>query len=290
MNFSRFDTDSLSTHAHDLPTIKHQSPHLTTDTTSPNTFVPVATAAAFFKESEFRSQLGVMLELQNSMNEIVFPDWRDRGLAWHRAIYIEAGELLEHMGTWKWWKKGSPDVPQAVMELVDIWHFGLSWYITDFAATIDTPSLVNAIASRVSEASKSYHWNVVATDEFRMASIDNLVKSAGEQVFATEPFVHLMASMGLDFGTMFVRYVGKNALNRFRQANGYKQGTYLKEWAGREDNVHLDEILFALREAPSEQLMSEVTAQLQARYRSVLGENPFLLSQISRLPESAATT
>lgn len=37
--------------------------------------------------------------------------------------------------------------------------------------------------------------------------------------------------------------MGKNVLNRFRQANGYrtaiKEGTYRKLWGGREDNEHL---------------------------------------------------
>lgn len=39
---------------------------------------------------------------------------------------------------------------------------------------------------------------------------------------------------------LFESYVGKNVLNKFRQDNGYKEGTYIKIWKdGREDNEHL---------------------------------------------------
>ena len=71
-------------------------------------------------------QLKTMLVLQSNMNALVFDDWNHRNFAWHRAIYVEAAEMLEHLGAWKWWKKGQPDIAQAQIELVDIWHFGLS--------------------------------------------------------------------------------------------------------------------------------------------------------------------
>lgn len=34
-------------------------------------------------------------------------------------------------------------------------------------------------------------------------------------------------------------YLGKNALNKFRQDNGYKEGTYRKFWSIHDDNMHL---------------------------------------------------
>ncbi|MED5520192.1 MAG: dUTP diphosphatase, partial [Pseudomonadota bacterium] len=34
--------------------------------------------------------------------------------------------------------------------------------------------------------------------------------------------------------------------NFFRQDNGYKEGTYVKVWEGREDNEHLVEVMDAL--------------------------------------------
>ena len=34
------------------------------------------------------------------------------------------------------------------------------------------------------------------------------------------------------------KYLVKNVLNKFRQDFGYKEGIYIKEWNGEEDNVH----------------------------------------------------
>jgi len=53
----------------------------------------------------------------------------------------------------------------------------------------------------------------------------------------------LMQLLKMDFDELFKSYVGKNVLNVFRQDHGYKQGSYLKVWQGREDNEHLVEVL-----------------------------------------------
>ena len=72
-----------------------------------------------------KHQLATMLKLQSEMNTKVHADWRQQNFEWYRAIWIECAELLDHYG-WKWWKKQTPDVDQIALELVDIWHFGLS--------------------------------------------------------------------------------------------------------------------------------------------------------------------
>ena len=72
-----------------------------------------------------KQQLATMLELQGDMNTKVHAEWRDQNFEWYRAIWVECAELLDHYG-WKWWKKQTPDVDQITLELVDIWHFGLS--------------------------------------------------------------------------------------------------------------------------------------------------------------------
>lgn len=224
-----------------------------------------------FDEQRFRGELDVMLAMQDSMNRMVFPDWSARKLAWHRAMYVEAAEYLEHLGTWKWWKKGHPDFPQANMELVDIWHFALSWYIERFGQPLGSETLNTAITRRVREAVAKTEQALLAlggavVDEDRHEQVDKLVEKAGGRLFDTEAFVKLLAYSGMDFDTLFQRYVGKNQLNRFRQDNGYKQGTYVKLWSGREDNVHLDEVLLELAETPPHELPASVYAHLQQRY------------------------
>ena len=67
------------------------------------------------------------------------PDWRSQGYEYYRAIWVECAELLDHFG-WKWWKQQPTDVDQVQLEIVDIWHFGLSDLLRDDAldaATIE---------------------------------------------------------------------------------------------------------------------------------------------------------
>jgi cell division protein FtsI/penicillin-binding protein 2 len=48
---------------------------------------------------------------------------------------------------------------------------------------------------------------------------------------------------GLSFSWLQKIYIGKNCLNKFRQDNGYKEGTYIKVWNKDEDNVVMIKIL-----------------------------------------------
>src|SRR6056297_849322 len=66
-----------------------------------------------------------MLSMQDRMNTRIHADWVGQDFAWYRAIWIECGELIEHYG-YKWWKKQAPDMQQVRLEVIDIWHFGLS--------------------------------------------------------------------------------------------------------------------------------------------------------------------
>ena len=46
------------------------------------------------------TQLALMLEMQESMNVKVKPNWIAQGHNWHRTMMIEAGEAIEYHG-WK---------------------------------------------------------------------------------------------------------------------------------------------------------------------------------------------
>lgn len=66
---------------------------------------------------------------------------------------------------------------------------------------------------------------------------------------------------------LYRQYVGKNVLNFFRQDNGYKTGTYIKVWSGREDNEHLVEVMDAL-DLNDVNFSDNVYDGLNARYPS----------------------
>ncbi|HIP41058.1 MAG TPA: dUTPase, partial [Campylobacterales bacterium] len=56
-------------------------------------------------------------------------------------------------------------------------------------------------------------------------------------------FLNMSTQLNLKLPELYKLYIGKNILNKFRQEHGYKEGTYIKEWNGKEDNVVMQSIL-----------------------------------------------
>lgn len=201
-------------------------------------------------------QILSMLELQDAMNCKVHPDWRNQGYAWYRAIWVECAELMDHYG-WKWWKKQQPDTEQVRLELIDIWHFGLSALMQESPPSM--PALAERIASEMNE-------KAVVT-EFR-ASLESFTEwTLVNRSFSTRYFSSLMASADLGFDELYTGYIGKNVLNFFRQDHGYKDGTYTKQWQGREDNEHLVEICAEL-DCSAQSFQQDLYTQLKLRYQA----------------------
>lgn len=209
-----------------------------------------------------------MLDLQEAMNKRVNPDWELANYAWHRAIYVESVELINHLGNWTWWKKLPADIPQAQMELVDIFHFGISLLMVSEASTA-RPALASELSLRLQQAVETSEQRGLQDEEGVNELIDNLIGWAASGIFNVEAFGGLLHNLGMTPLSLYKSYIGKNALNRFRQNHGYKTGTYQKTWHGEEDNVHLDRILGGL--AVSEAgLFDRVYQALEATYATVL--------------------
>ncbi|MBK8103428.1 MAG: dUTP diphosphatase [Cellvibrionales bacterium] len=206
-----------------------------------------------------QAQILTMLTLQDSMNCKVHPQWREQGYEWYRAIWVECAELMDHYG-WKWWKKQQPDVEQVQLELIDIFHFGLSSLLAK-NIPVEQLSVELETALRVRYEKK----------EFRLALEDFVQLTLNQRGFNVDAFVQLMASAELGFDALYRGYVGKNVLNFFRQDNGYKDGSYIKNWAGREDNEHLVDLMASL-DAGSQNFKDDLYAGLSQRYRELVAE------------------
>ncbi len=196
-----------------------------------------------------------MLSMQDRMNTRIHADWVGQDFAWYRAIWIECGELIEHYG-YKWWKKQAPDMQQVRLEVIDIWHFGLS-------ALFSPVRSIEHIADDI----------LTDLDGFQPGDVD--VREATEALacyalqhhgFSPRRFWQLMHASGLEFDGLYQQYVCKNVLNFFRQDNGYQEGSYRKLWAGREDNEHLLELVSAL-DSTAADFAEQLYASLEHRYR-----------------------
>ncbi|MBM4227099.1 MAG: dUTP diphosphatase [Gammaproteobacteria bacterium] len=195
-----------------------------------------------------------MLALQDEMNSRVDPDWMTRERAWYRAIWIECAELMDHYGGWKWWKASHRDLEQVMLEIVDIWHFGLS-------IRIPVDRDYEAAAARIVE-----EWCTPLPSSGFLRDVEILAEHALSRKDCLVPIVPtLLAGIGQDFDALYRSYIGKNVLNFFRQDHGYREGSYRKLWQGREDNVHLVEILAELTLNGSD-LRTLVYTALSERY------------------------
>lgn len=199
------------------------------------------------------SKFLTMLQLQDEMNQKVHPEWRSQGFPWHRAIWIECAELMDHHG-WKWWKKQSADREQVVLELIDIWHFGLSALLQEGGA----PEAIAEYLQNAMEAEQQHFDFLLAVEAFAAVAVS-------EQKFDAPLFSQLLFLMDISTDHLYRSYVGKNVLNFFRQDHGYKDGSYIKVWSDREDNVHLVEILEHLS-AESSSYRDDIYGALAKRY------------------------
>jgi dimeric dUTPase (all-alpha-NTP-PPase superfamily) len=201
-------------------------------------------------------QFTAMLAMQNRMNIKVHPEWIRKNFAWHRALWIECGELIDHYG-YKWWKKQTPEMEQVKLEIVDIWHFGMSMLfdgrsVEQIGADLVADLKAFTVPKRgVLEATEELATSVLATRKFSIVDFMSMLDSA---------------DMSLD--DLYIAYVGKNVLNFFRQDNGYKEGTYIKNWAGREDNEHLVELVQQLDTAAGD-FSDQLYKALEKRYNEL---------------------
>jgi dimeric dUTPase (all-alpha-NTP-PPase superfamily) len=198
-------------------------------------------------------QIRQMLTMQDAMNSRVSETWRDNGYEWYRAIWVECAEMLDHHG-WKWWKHQEIDVPQVQLELVDIFHFGLSLRLMD-------GKNVEVISE---ELAKELHQGSTEND-FKVA-LENLASAAvTKKSFDAKALADCMFLMDMDLDELFRQYVGKNTLNFFRQDHGYKEGTYIKIWHVEEDNEVLASLVSTL-DTNADDFQQQLYKALEEKY------------------------
>ena len=218
-------------------------------------------------------QLAAMLRMQETLNAQVHPDWRRQRFPWTRAIWVECAELLGHLG-YKWWRRDAVPASSAQLklELVDIWHFGVSAELERADAEHVAPGLGARIESILERTPAPEPWR---GDRRAAAALIDAVESLARQALSRGgfPLVAFFAAAhaaGCGFDELFTWYVAKHALNRLRQERGDAAGGYRRRWRGREDNEHLAEIVSALgaaaRTGDPHSLAELIHTALEARY------------------------
>lgn len=213
--------------------------------------LPLATLLE--QASSFPHKLEEMFLLQKKLNDSTNgKNWElgvnkfGKEINWLRCIHMEVAELIDST-PWKHWKNinSNPDMNNIHIELVDIWHFLMS-YILQETNIPKAVSLVNTHC--IYEAYEDIDVKLIVKEAEKLSYISlaidtkNMPSFSGVERFI-EQFFRTCKIAGLSFTWLQKLYIGKNCLNQFRQDNGYKEGTYKKIWNNKEDNVVMVELL-----------------------------------------------
>ncbi|AWB68384.1 dUTP diphosphatase [Saccharobesus litoralis] len=210
------------------------------------------------------AQAATMLALQDKMNAKVNPDWIAVRSPFLRAVVIEGSEAIEHHG-WKWWKKQDCDLEQLQMELVDIWHFVLSAILIKHQG--DQAKAQQEVFAELDQTSLTFDGNEFEFSQLSLLDkLELMIGLAAAKRYSVSLFSALLTDCQMSWDDLYAQYVSKNVLNFFRQDHGYKEGTYIKEWSGREDNEHLVEIMTKL-DVKSDSYQDDLYSELNKRYQ-----------------------
>ncbi|SFV54328.1 Dimeric dUTPase [hydrothermal vent metagenome] len=203
------------------------------------------------------NKINQMLTLQQDLNDATNGINWENGITkngklidWKRCTYLECAELIESY-PWKHWKNidASPDYNNIKIEAVDIWHFIMSQALKEYklndlgdintlTKNIETIKNFDIFTKDVIKTTKNYYEQIEVVENLIARLFDN-----SNIEILIESFIEVAIQSELNLDTLYNLYVGKNILNKFRQDNGYKDGTYIKIWNNQEDNVIMQNIL-----------------------------------------------
>lgn len=238
-----------------------------------------------------------LLELQNTLNITTCgDDWATNGVCassgrknmFNVACIMESSELIDSIN-WKHWKDVNKEdnLDNIVMETVDLLHFVLS------IAIINNKKIPKGSNIKNSELLLSNYLERVFIPEtkvtrdelidtvllFMKEVIDLQINNNNDIIESLATYEemcirfsnlisYVLSYTGTTEDNLIKTYLSKNALNIFRSANGYKEGTYIKEWSeGNEDNVHLMKLMDTYDEIPT---IDIILKDLEDMYKLVL--------------------
>ena len=214
-------------------------------------------------------QLQRTVELQKTANDIAKSDWLTNPPNYLRAAKMETIEAIDHLCSWKWWKANKPDYHNAAMEMVDALHFIISEELVRFNGNIE--SVANLLACYFNMPI-NYGEIESMTAEDANVVLDSMAVDFTTGNINYQRFFVACVFLGLKPDELINWYCGKNALNNFRQANGYKTGEYVKNWFGNEDNDYLIEIIESLNDEQKADSYLIIYEKLGEVYKKALAQ------------------
>lgn len=197
-----------------------------------------------------------MFQLQEELNRKINENWKEVRTYedFARATWIECAELVDSL-PWKWWKKQEADMENVQIEVVDIWHFIMSYILLrykDAGEAVEGKEIVyflkgvNGDFTEIDVKGEYINHYLGETDRNKKiiflaerVAEGFLKQNIEEGVF----FFGLLVRNSISLDNLYLLYIGKNILNHIRQEKGYNSGEYKKVINGKEDNQYLFELV-----------------------------------------------
>lgn len=160
-----------------------------------------------------------MLQMQSKLDKAIMKEYGliyidETNLSF--AILDEVGELTHELkGKWCWWKKTQPQVDEEKVlgELVDIWHFVLSWE-NNFNGGKEGLLTFEQTMKKVDEN----RWSI---EGCRNGIVIKLADLASFSLWKVEPLIAISEYLGFTIEQVYKAYCEKNKINYQRLKEGY---------------------------------------------------------------------
>ena len=160
-----------------------------------------------------------MLDMQEKLDEAVMKEYGlfyidEEKLSF--AILDEVGELTHELkANWCWWKKTQAPVDdnKVLGELVDIWHFVLSWQ-NNFNGGEEGLLTDDETMEKVEDN----RWSI---EEFGKGIVIKLADLSYSPFWKVEPLIAITEYLGFTIEQVYKAYCDKNKINYQRLKEGY---------------------------------------------------------------------
>ena len=232
--------------------------------------------------------------MQSTLNFKISDTWLSKPNDNLRAVWLEAAELVDSTA-WKWWKKQDADLANVKVELIDIFHFLLSAVMVDIykdmneehKASVTKNSdihhfmfnhaglrVFNVILEEYNKSKDMGYFNCTE-DRTALEILRQTAEGIAKASLTKAPFSALKHfstawfMLGFTPEDLFKEYMVKNILNTFRQNHGYKDGSYIMNWAIDGKTYDEDNVLayqFAKDLEVDEEFVPKLTSMLEFHY------------------------
>lgn len=160
-----------------------------------------------------------MLQMQAKLDKAIMEEYGLKEFDEEKlsfAILDEVGELTHELkGNWCWWKKTQAPVDdnKVLGELVDIWHFVLSWQ-NNFNGGEEGLLTDDEIMEKVDDN----RWSI---EEYGKGIVIKLADLSYSSLWKVEPLIAITEYLGFTIEQVYQAYCEKNKINYQRLESGY---------------------------------------------------------------------